>query len=58
MTREQHQARHAELHRALDELLADYLRHHPEARPSTMRLVDLMQWSNEQQQLPTELEPR
>ena len=56
MTREQHKARHVELHRALDELLADYLTHHPDARPSTMPLVDLLKWSNEQQTNPTEPE--
>jgi len=32
MTAQQHRARHKTLHRALDELLADYIQGHPESK--------------------------
>lgn len=51
---EQHQARHVELHRALDELVADWLRH-TRKLPSTSSVMDLMQWSHQQTLNPTEL---
>lgn len=55
MTREQHIERHKQLHRSLDELVADYLEHHSEAMPSTTILMDLMKWSHEQTKNPTDL---
>ena len=58
MTREQHKARHVELHKALDELFADYISHHPQQTKFTeMPLIDFLRWSNEQQHNPTELSP-
>jgi hypothetical protein len=57
MTPEEHRKRHIKLHKALDELLADYLRH--EGReglkgPSTITVLDLMRWSHIQTVTPTE----
>jgi len=45
MTREEHIQRHEELHRAFDELLADWITHNPEVRPSVSTVFELMQWS-------------
>jgi hypothetical protein len=49
MTRDEHVARHRELHQRFDELLADYLRHD---RTHSIRntIEDLMRWSHEQTQ--------
>lgn len=55
MTPAEHKARHITLHREFDELLADYLQHHPGALPTTIPLIDLMKWSFEQTRNPTEL---
>jgi hypothetical protein len=54
MTREEHRARHVELHRALDELLADYLRHNRGALPSQVSALDLARWAYAQTVDPTE----
>ena len=53
MTPEEHKARHVELHKALDELMADYLYHHPKELPSLIRLWDVVKWSHEQTLEPT-----
>lgn len=52
--RELHKTRHLELHKAFDELLADYLAQNRDARPSTTSVLDLMQWSHQQSIKPTE----
>jgi hypothetical protein len=54
MTPEQHKARHVQLHRALDELLADFILHNPGKYPSKMPVLDLMRWSHAQTLKPTE----
>jgi hypothetical protein len=47
--RQIHRLRHVELHRALDELLADYMRHHPEQnRFLETPIGTLLGWSHEQ----------
>jgi hypothetical protein len=57
MTPEEHKQRHVELHRALDELFADYIEHHPDEHQFTqMPLIDLMTWSHEQTIESTELQ--
>jgi hypothetical protein len=49
MTRDEHRARHVELHEAFDELLADFLANAPgRPLPSTSTLEDLMKWSHRQ----------
>lgn len=53
LTPEQHKQRHVELHRYLDELVADFITH-TDRLPSQTPLTDLMQWSYEQTQSPTE----
>jgi hypothetical protein len=55
MTHEAHKARHEMLHRCLDELLADYLRHHAMDRVfiANIRMWDLIQWSHDQTKNPT-----
>jgi hypothetical protein len=57
MNRIEHKQRHVELHRALDELIADWITH-TDKRPSSATVFDLMSWSHEQTQNPTEEEPR
>jgi len=47
MTGQEHMDRHAELHRKLDELLADWFEH-TDARPSTSTVLDLIKWSHAQ----------
>lgn len=42
---EHRKMRHAELHVALDELLANYLLLHDDAEPATVTLTDLAEWS-------------
>jgi hypothetical protein len=55
VTRLEHQARHAELHQALDELAADFIAHTGK-RPSETTVLELMQWSSAQIDAPDELE--
>lgn len=60
MTTEEHRQRHAELHRALDELIADYLQYEgiPNGKLiSTSTVEDLMKWSHRQTLEPTEGAP-
>ncbi len=55
LTIEQHREKHAELHKALDELFADYITHHPDVVLFTqLPLQVLLQWSYEQTKHPTE----
>ena len=61
MTEVEHRARHLELHRMLDELLADFLRHedtatrHNDGLPILTKrpILDLLTWSYEQTLHPT-----
>lgn len=49
MTPEEHKARHDQLRRALDELVADWITHDPRMpRPSTSTIGDLIAWSHRQ----------
>lgn len=43
-----HKKRHEFLHRALDELVADWLVLNPNHRPSQYSILDLMRWSHSQ----------
>lgn len=54
-TPEEHQARHVELHRALDELMADFMRHTSRLASQTT-VMDLLEWAHEQTVNPTEVE--
>lgn len=47
MTRNEHIERHKELHKALDELLADFIGHTGKL-PSQTTILELLQWSNAQ----------
>lgn len=51
---EAHKARHLELHAALDELVADFIFHNRDARPSTSTILELIHWSFAQALHPTE----
>ena len=56
MTPEEHRARHRHLHKALDELIADYLDHQPIERfrfLSETTVMELMEWSFQQTRNPT-----
>jgi hypothetical protein len=55
MTPEEHKERHQMLHKYLDELLADFIRHNPGVVSYLrMPVLDLMAWSNKQTENPTE----
>lgn len=56
MTPTEHKKRHQELHRALDELVADWILH-TGRRPSACTVMDLMQWAFQQAEAPTEDPP-
>jgi len=53
LSREEHIARHKELHRYLDELVADWITHTGKL-PSTSSVFELMMWSSSQIDNPTE----
>lgn len=55
MDREEHIQKHKDLHRSLDELLADFITHTGEL-PSKSSIFELVEWSFEQSINPTELE--
>ncbi|HEY1896723.1 MAG TPA: hypothetical protein VGG62_10645 [Terracidiphilus sp.] len=49
MTEAEHRARHIELHKALDELCADWVAHQGWGKLfSNSTIMELMQWSHEQ----------
>jgi len=48
-----HKKRHKDLHKSLDELVADFIRH-TERLPSRTTVLELMKWSSEQVDNPTE----
>lgn len=50
---EKHRLRHEVLHRHLDELIADMIRH-TDHLPSTTTVMQLMEWSHQQTIDPTE----
>ena len=59
LTPSEHRNRHIELHKALDELVADYIDHIPLEKPHWKGLrgtsiMTLMEWSFEQTQEPEE----
>jgi len=50
---EDHKDRHIELHEAMDELIADYIQHHPDEKEYiNMPLSKLMEWSQSQTEKP------
>jgi hypothetical protein len=53
ITPEKHLQRHKELHRYLDELIADFIGH-TGGLPSSCTIMDLMQWSHAQTISPTD----
>jgi len=53
MTPEEHKQKHTELHKALDELVADFIQH-TEKHLSKTPILELIQWSNSQTHEPTE----
>lgn len=56
MTPQEHKNRHIELHKALDELFADYISHHPDkVKFLETPIGDLIKWSHEQTVNPKEL---
>lgn len=54
-TPEEHKTRHIELHKALDELLADFVGH-TSSLPSETSLTEFLKWSHQQTLDPTEVE--
>ena len=55
MTPEEHKQRHVELHRALDQLIAEWIGH-TDSLPSRHTVLELMEWAHEQTINPTEQE--
>lgn len=55
MTPQEHKERHQMLHRYLDELVADWITH-TQKRPSQATVLELMKWSAQQTQNPTDHE--
>jgi len=53
MTRDKHIARHVELHKCLDELLADWISH-TEKLPSKTTVMEFLKWSSAQTTNPAE----
>lgn len=53
MSHEEHKARHIELHKKLDELLADFIDQTGKT-PSGTTVMEFLKWSYEQTQNPTE----
>lgn len=51
MNTEEHKKRHAELHKALDELLADWIGA-TEGMPSKSSILELVKWSHAQTENP------
>ena len=54
LTLDEHRARHLELHRALDELIADAIRCKRDFWPDTATVNSLLQWSHKQTTDPDE----
>lgn len=56
MEYKEHKARHKELHKVLDELVADFITHNKngEYLPSKVSIMKLMEWSYSQTLNPTE----
>lgn len=53
MTPQEHKKQHENLHRSLDELVADFIAH-TEKLPSKTSVMELLTWSFQQTQNPTE----
>ena len=53
LTKKAHKQRHVQLHRSLDELVADWL-YQTGSLPSKNSVLELMQWSHAQTENPTE----
>lgn len=53
MNTDEHKQHHMKLHKHLDELTADFIRH-TNGLPSNTTVLELMQWSHEQTTTPTE----
>uniref|UniRef100_A0A6H2A3X6 Uncharacterized protein n=1 Tax=viral metagenome TaxID=1070528 RepID=A0A6H2A3X6_9ZZZZ len=52
MNKKEHIKRHKELHRALDELFADFITHRQGGTENT--IIELIEWSHKQTENPTE----
>lgn len=53
MTPKEHKQRHIKLHRALDELIVDFI-NHPQNLPSKTTVIELLRWSHQQTIRPVE----
>ena len=53
MSEEVHAQRHKELHKAIDELAADFIAHNPGKYLSSTSVMQLIQWSHAQTIKPT-----
>ena len=56
MTKDEHRQKHVALHKALDELFADFIMHHPCSESFLYRPIkDLIDWSHQQAIEPEEM---
>ncbi len=55
MTKADHRARHVELHKSFDELVADFIIQNPGRLPSNTTCMDLIKWSHRQTLDPTDV---
>lgn len=53
VTPEMHMCKHAQLHKALDELVGDFVHHNPRKLPTRTTIYELMVWSKGQITNPT-----
>jgi hypothetical protein len=56
MDKDKHKKRHQKLHKAFDELLADFISH-TQKTPSKSTIMELIEWSSQQTKNPTENQP-
>jgi hypothetical protein len=54
-TQDEHRQRHIELHRSLDELIADFILHHKDKLLSETTVRELMEWAYLETINPTDL---
>ena len=48
ITKEEHKASHERLRASLDMLVADFIMHHDDKRPSNTTVMELIEWSHKQ----------
>ena len=55
MTKKEHLERHQELHKKLDELVADFTNHNVDKQLNNTSVMELIEWSHQETINPTEI---